>query len=234
MDWRVEELKGLGQNLKEFVGGLVNVALTTDLALDDYLYLRSASKHRFCGISMYMLLCIGFNRYSLYFAWVVWVWGDFFGAWLVLWLNNAELRSGMKILNDSEEDSIEIESEEESLEMEIEEDYVESEDQEDSAGNEEESNEYEGVKDLKKCLFSNLEIGMHSVLVASHRKMDECDIMQMNRLRKAGIDTLDIYNSFASKLGGYLNVQFVKKKNMYNQSSRQRQLARRLGRCKCD
>ncbi|KAH1219759.1 hypothetical protein GmHk_12G033608 [Glycine max] len=69
-----------------------------------------------------------------------------------------------------------------------------------------------------------LQIGMHSVLVASHRKMDECDIMQMNRLRKAGIDTLDIYNSFASKLGGYLNVQFGKKKNMYNQISRQRRL----------
>ena len=30
MDWRVEELKGLGQNLKEFVGGLVNVALFVD------------------------------------------------------------------------------------------------------------------------------------------------------------------------------------------------------------
>ena len=55
-------------------------------------------------------------------------------------------------------------------------------------------------------------------------EMDECDIMQMNRLRKAGIDTLDIYNSFASKLGGYLNVQFGKKKNMYNQISRQRRL----------
>ena len=28
MDWRMQELKGLGQNLKEFVGGgLVNVAL---------------------------------------------------------------------------------------------------------------------------------------------------------------------------------------------------------------
>lgn len=90
------------------------------------------------------------------------------------------------------------------------------------------------VTNFKDFHNHELQIGMHSVLVASHRKMDECDIMQMNRLRKAGIDTLDIYNSFASKLGGYLNVQFVKKKNMYNQSSRQRRLARRLGRCNCD
>lgn len=60
-------------------------------------------------------------------------------------------------------------------------------------------------------------------MLAAHRKMAEGDILQMNNLRKVGIGTPDIYNSFASQSGGYGKIGF-RKKDIYNQIGKQRRL----------
>jgi hypothetical protein len=44
---------------------------------------------------------------------------------------------------------------------------------------------------------------MHSGKLPAHRQLTTNGIMQVNNMRKVGISTLDIYNSFANQSGGY-------------------------------
>uniref|UniRef100_A0A151UDW5 Protein FAR1-RELATED SEQUENCE 5 n=1 Tax=Cajanus cajan TaxID=3821 RepID=A0A151UDW5_CAJCA len=60
-------------------------------------------------------------------------------------------------------------------------------------------------------------------MLASHRDMSELDIMQLNKMRKVGISTPQIYGSLADHPGGYERLSFCKK-DIYNQIGRQRRL----------
>ncbi|XP_020205882.1 protein FAR1-RELATED SEQUENCE 5-like [Cajanus cajan] len=60
-------------------------------------------------------------------------------------------------------------------------------------------------------------------MLASHRDMSELDIMQLNKMRKVGISTPQIYGSLADDPGGYERLSFCKK-DIYNQIGRQRRL----------
>ncbi|XP_027351067.1 uncharacterized protein LOC113862132 [Abrus precatorius] len=58
-------------------------------------------------------------------------------------------------------------------------------------------------------------------MLMSHRKMDDGDVEQMRRMRKSGIPTCKIYDSFVSQRGSYDMVGFCKK-DIYNQIERDR------------
>lgn len=62
---------------------------------------------------------------------------------------------------------------------------------------------------------------MFSGMLPAHRKMTDGDILQMNNLKKVGIDGADIFNTFAGQSGGYRKVGF-QKKDIYNQLGKQR------------
>jgi hypothetical protein len=50
---------------------------------------------------------------------------------------------------------------------------------------------------------------------AKHRKIEELDIWEMNRMWEVGISTYQIFGSFAQQCGGFRNIGF-NKKDMYN------------------
>ncbi|XP_058753695.1 protein FAR1-RELATED SEQUENCE 5-like [Vicia villosa] len=62
-------------------------------------------------------------------------------------------------------------------------------------------------------------------MLASHRKMEDSDIMQMNDMLKVGIRPSQFYGSCANQSGGYEKIGF-RRKDIYNQIGKQRLLQR--------
>ena len=61
-------------------------------------------------------------------------------------------------------------------------------------------------------------------LSRSHSRMTDGQVVKMTSMRDAGISTPKIYGYFASQSGGYNKVGF-RKKEMYNQIGKQREVA---------
>ncbi|XP_057452456.1 protein FAR1-RELATED SEQUENCE 5-like [Lotus japonicus] len=61
----------------------------------------------------------------------------------------------------------------------------------------------------------------HVGLLPCHRGMDDGDIVQMNKMRNAGIGNSKIYGTFATEMGGYDRVPFFKE-DMHNEVQRER------------
>ncbi|KAJ1427412.1 FAR1 DNA-binding domain [Sesbania bispinosa] len=60
-------------------------------------------------------------------------------------------------------------------------------------------------------------------MLPAHRKMDECDLLQMNSMRDAGIGVTQIYGLGANQSGGYERMAF-RKRDMYNEIEKQRRM----------
>ncbi|KAJ1380127.1 Zinc finger, SWIM-type [Sesbania bispinosa] len=63
----------------------------------------------------------------------------------------------------------------------------------------------------------------HVGMLPAHRKMDECDLIQMNNMRDAGIGVTQIYGLAANQSGGYERMAF-RKRDMYNEIERQKRI----------
>ncbi|KAJ1443666.1 MULE transposase domain [Sesbania bispinosa] len=64
----------------------------------------------------------------------------------------------------------------------------------------------------------------HSVgMLPEHGKMDECELMQMNTMRDAGIGVTQIFGLAANQSGGYERLVF-RNRDMYNEIDKQRRL----------
>ncbi|KAJ1422763.1 FAR1 DNA-binding domain [Sesbania bispinosa] len=60
-------------------------------------------------------------------------------------------------------------------------------------------------------------------MLLAHRKMHDCDVMQMNSMMDAGIGVTQIYGLAANQSGGYERLGF-RKRDMYNEIEKQRRI----------